>query len=198
METRPPERPLILASSSVFRQSLLLRYQVDFNVDSPDIDESSLINETPSNYVSRLSLEKAKIVAERQAHSLVIASDQCCVLDGIISDKPGDHKTATQQLQKSAGCKVSFITGVCVMDSHTGNYQVDTIPFHVHFRDLSTDEIERYLIVEQPYNCAGSFKAEGLGITLFKKLEGDDPTALIGLPLIRLSEMLREFGLNLP
>ena len=198
MEINNPQRPLILASSSIFRQSLLQRFQISFNTDSPDIDESSLFNESPIDYVTRLSLAKAKTVAARQSDSLIIASDQCCILEGVICGKPDNHKAATEQLQKSANNKVSFLTGLCVLDSKTGLYQVDMIPTHVYFRDLSFEEIDRYLLTEQPYNCAGSFKAEGLGITLFKRLEADDPTALIGLPLIRLSEMLRHFEVKLP
>ena len=198
MQTQQPDQPLILASSSIFRKSLLERLQIKFSIDSPDIDESSLVNESPTDYVSRLSLEKAKTVASRSPGTLIVASDQCSVLDGIIIGKPGDHDTATLQLQASSGNKVSFLTGLCVFDARSGKYQLDVIPFNVYFRDLTPEEINRYLLIEQPYNCAGSFKAEGLGITLFKKLEGDDPTALIGLPLIRLSEMLRYFDLKLP
>ena len=198
METQNSDLSLILASSSVFRKSLLDRLQIAFSTDSPDIDESRLAEEPPRDYVSRLSLAKAKTVAARQPDSLIIASDQCSVIGDSIIGKPGDHNTAIQQLQASAGTKVSFLTGLCVLDAKSGKYTLDVIRFNVHFRALTLEEIDRYLKIEQPYNCAGSFKAEGLGITLFKKLEGDDPTALIGLPLIRLSEMLREFGLKLP
>jgi len=198
MQTDPLEHSIILASSSVFRKSLLEKLTITFGIDSPDIDETALSDETPYRYVSRLSLAKAKTVAARQANALVIASDQCCVLDGTITGKPGNHQTAIKQLQTSAGKKVSFLTGLCVLDSRTGRYELDVISFHVYFRELTLEEIARYLHLEQPYNCAGSFKAEGLGISLFKKLEGDDPNALIGLPLIRLCEMLRTFGLKLP
>ena len=198
MPTQNPDRPLILASSSIFRKSLLDRLQITFTSDSPDIDESRLGNELPTDYVSRLSLAKANTVAARHANSLIIASDQCSVIDDTIIGKPGNHQTAVKQLQASAGNKVSFLTGLCVLDAVSGEYTLDVIPFNVYFRALTLEEIDRYLLIEQPYNCAGSFKAEGLGITLFKKLEGDDPTALVGLPLIRLSEMLREFGLKLP
>ena len=198
MKTPLPKYPLILASSSPFRQSLLNRLQLDFQTHSPDIDETCLSNETPIEYVSRLSLAKAKAVVSKYPDSLIIASDQCSVIEGVINGKPGNHENAVKQLQASANNKVSFLTGLCVLDARTGRYALDVIPFHVYFRELSLDEIERYLLIEQPLQCAGSFKAEGLGITLFKKLEGNDPTALIGLPLIRLSEMLREFGLKLP
>ena len=198
MKTQNLQRPLILASSSLFRKSLLHRFQIDFDTNSPDIDETSLINELPIDYVRRLSLAKAKAVASKHSDSLIIASDQCSILDGVSSGKPGSHENAIKQLQGSSNNKVSFLTGICIYDSKTGQYELDVIPFHVYFRELQLEEIERYLLMEQPYECAGSFKAEGLGITLFKKLEGDDPTALIGLPLIRVSEMLREFGVKLP
>lgn len=189
---------LVLASSSPFRKNLLERLQQPFQCDSPDIDESQLLRESPEDYVKRLSLEKAQAVAARHPDSLIIASDQCSVRGNTIYGKPIHHTVAIQQLQESSGSRVSFCTGLCVMDSNTGKYLLDLVPYYVDFRELSLFEIERYLNTEKPYNCAGSFKAEGLGITLFKKMEGDDPTALVGLPLIRLCEMLREFGLKLP
>ena len=198
MKTQNSERPLILASSSPFRKSLLQRFQIEFDTDSPNIDETSLKDELPIDYVRRLSLAKAKAVAAKHSDPLIIASDQCSVLNGVISGKPGNHENAVKQLQVSSSNKVSFLTGLCLYDSHTGQYELDVIPLYVYFRNLHIEEIERYLLIEQPYECAGSFKAEGLGITLFKKLEGDDPTSLIGLPLIRLSEMLRDFGVKLP
>ena len=189
---------LVLASSSPFRKDLLERLQQPFKCDSPDIDESQQLSESPENYVKRLSLEKAQAVAARHPDSLIIASDQCSVLGDTIYGKPMHHTVAIQQLQESSGNRVSFQTGLCVLDSNTGKYLVDLIPYYVDFRELSLPEIERYLTTEKPYHCAGSFKAEGLGVTLFKKMEGDDPNALIGLPLIRLCEMLRDFGLKLP
>lgn len=189
---------LVLASSSPFRKELLEKLQLSFVCDSPDIDESQLLDETPHDYVKRLSLEKAQAVAQRHPDSLIIASDQCSVLGDTIYGKPIHHTVATQQLQRSSGNRVSFLTGLCVMDSDTGENLLDLIPYYVDFRELSTEEIDRYLSIEKPYNCAGSFKAEGLGITLFKRMEGDDPNALIGLPLIRLCEMLRQYGLKLP
>jgi septum formation protein len=192
------KHPIILASSSVFRKELLGRLDLPFETDSPDIDESQLLGESPEDYVKRLSLEKAQAVAHRHKHALIIASDQCSVVAGKINGKPGHHDVAIQQLQESSGQQVSFLTGLCVMDSETGNYQLDQVPYFVNFRDLNQTEIERYLIKEKPYNCAGSFKSEGLGITLFKRMHGDDPTALIGLPLIRLCEMLRSFEIKLP
>ncbi|RVU84804.1 septum formation inhibitor Maf [Leucothrix sargassi] len=192
------KQPLVLASSSVFRKELLTRLRLSFTTDSPDIDESQLLNESPEDYVKRLSLEKAQAVAKRQSDHIIIASDQCSVLNGNIHGKPGNYDVAVQQLLESSGKRVSFLTGLCVLNSKTGEYELDLVPFHVQFRDLTLDEIDRYLKAEEPYNCAGSFKSEGLGITLFKRMEGDDPNALIGLPLIRLCEMLRSFGRNLP
>ena len=192
------KQPLVLASSSRFRKELLERLHLTFATDSPDIDESQHTNESPEDYVKRLSLEKAQTVAARQKDSLIIASDQCSVLKGKIHGKPGHHDAAVQQLLESSGQRVSFLTGLCVLDSTTGNYQLDLIPFHVQFRTLKPDEIERYLRLETPYDCAGSFKSEGLGVTLFESTQGEDSSALIGLPLIRLCKMLRSFGQQLP
>ncbi len=191
-------KQLVLGSTSPFRRELLERLQLDFSVDSPDIDETPLADESPEDYVLRLSLEKAKAVAQRHPDSLIIASDQCSILDGIIRGKPGNHENARKQLAESSGKRVSFLTGLCLYDSSDNTYQLDLVPFHVDFRKLDKEEIESYLQAEKPYFCAGSFKSEGLGITLFKRMQGDDPTALIGLPLIRLSEMLRGKSFKLP
>ncbi len=191
-------RKLILGSTSPFRKDLLQRFHLEFDTDKPEIDETPHANESPEDYVLRLSLEKAKVVAKRHPNALIIGSDQCSILNGIIRGKPGNHQMAVKQLSESSGQRVSFLSGLCLFDSLDNTYQLDLIPFHVDFRDLNKKEIESYLLAEQPYNCAGSFKSEGLGITLFKQLEGSDPTALVGLPLIRLSEMLREKGIALP
>lgn len=192
------QKTLVLGSTSPFRKDLLERFRLDFIVDSPDIDETPLDSETPEDYVWRLSLEKAKAVAERHPNSLIIASDQCSILNGVIRGKPGNHENAIKQLTESSGQCVSFLTGLCLYDSADDSYQLDLVPYYVDFRELSTTEIESYLRAEEPYFCAGSFKSEGLGVTLFKSMRGDDPTALIGLPLIRLSEMLREKKTPLP
>lgn len=189
---------LILASSSPFRKSLLERLHLNFRCDAPDIDESQQLGESPESYVKRLSLEKAQAVAVRHPDSLIIASDQCSVLNDVIYGKPIHHDVAIRQLQQSSGQRVSFMTGLCVMDGKSDQVLVDMIPYYVDFRALTLDEIERYLNIEKPYQCAGSFKSEGFGVTLFKGMEGEDPTALIGLPLIRLCEMLRQFGVKLP
>jgi len=191
-------RKLILGSTSPFRKALLQRFNLEFDTDKPEIDETPLANETPEDYVLRLSLEKAKVVARRHPNALIIGSDQCSILDGNIRGKPGDHQSAVIQLTESSGQRVSFLSGLCLYDSNDDSYQLDLVPFHVDFRDLNKKEIESYLLAEQPYNCAGSFKSEGLGITLFKQLQGSSPTALVGLPLIRLSEMLRKKGIALP
>ena len=192
------QKTLVLGSTSPFRKELLERFRLDFIVDSPDIDETPLENETPEKYVLRLSLEKAKAVAERHPDALIIASDQCSILNGMIRGKPGNHENAIKQLTESSGQCVSFLTGLCLYDSSDGSYQLDLVPYYVDFRELNNAEIESYLRAEEPYFCAGSFKSEGLGVTLFKSMRGDDPTALIGLPLIRLSEMLRNKKISLP
>lgn len=189
---------IVLGSTSPFRKELLERFDLDFITDSPDIDETPLRNETPENYVLRLALKKAKVVAKRHPNSLIIGSDQCSILDGEIRGKPHTHENAIKQLTQSSGKRVSFLTALCLYDSNEESYQLEMVPFHVNFRPLSESEIESYLRKEQPYSCAGSFKSEGLGITLFKSLQGDDPSALVGLPLIKLSEMLRNKEVKLP
>ncbi len=193
-----PQKTLILGSTSPFRKALLERFNLDFTTASPDIDETPLTNESPEDYVLRLSLEKAKAVAQEHSNALIIASDQCSILNGTIRGKPGNHENAVKQLTESSGKRVSFLTGLCLYDTHEQTYELDLVPFHVDFRILTAQEIESYLLAEQPYFCAGSFKSEGLGVTLFKRLVGDDPSSLIGLPLIRLSEMLRNKGISLP
>ena len=192
------QKTLILGSTSPFRKELLERLRLDFITDSPDIDETPLHDEAPHDYVMRLSLEKAKVVAKRHPDSLIIGSDQCSILNNVIRGKPGDHDNAVKQLTESSGERVSFLTGLCLYDSSNDSYQLDLIPYHVDFRELQASEIESYLRAEEPYFCAGSFKSEGLGVTLFKAMQGDDPTALIGLPLIKLSEMLRNKNIKLP
>jgi len=189
-------KTLVLGSSSPFRKALLERLHLPFETHSPDIDESRLANETPQDYVKRLSLEKAKAVAEQFDDALIIGSDQCSIVNGDIIGKPHTHENAIKQLQNSSGNTVSFLTGLCLYDTQDKSYQLDLIPFDVEFRELTLQEIDNYLQIEQPYNCAGSFKSEGLGITLFKRMSGDDPTALMGLPLIRLSEMLRHIDIR--
>ncbi len=196
--TQFPQKKLVLGSSSPYRKTLLERLKLEFITESPDIEEDQLSDETPEEFVLRLSLEKAKAIAQNHKDALIIGSDQCSILDGAIRGKPGSHENAVKQLSESSGKRVSFLTGLCLYDSTEGTYQLDVVPFHVDFRILDNEEIERYLAADKPYNCAGSFKSEGLGVSLFKRMQGDDPSTLIGLPLIRLSEMLRKKGVKLP
>jgi len=187
---------LILASTSPFRRDLLLRLGLPFDCAAPEVDETPRSDEAPQALVRRLSEEKARAVANRYPNALIIGSDQVAVLDGRIIGKPGDHDRAVAQLRAASGRRVEFLTGLCLLDAATGRAQVEIVPYTVFFRPLSKGLIERYLRSEQPYNCAGSFRSEALGVVLFERLEGDDPNALIGLPLIRLIRMLEEFGVN--
>ena len=191
--------PLVLASSSPFRRELLARLGLSFLCDSPDIDESRQDGESAEALVQRLALEKARAVAGRHPGALIIGSDQVAVLgDGSILGKPGSVDKAIAQLERASGSSVTFLTGLCLYNAGSGQHQLCCEPFRVHFRPLSRAAIESYIRKEQPLNCAGSFKSEGLGITLFRRLEGDDPNALIGLPLIRLTGMLAGEGIALP
>jgi MAF protein len=190
--------PLVLASSSVHRRALLDRLQLDYAICAPDIDESRRPDEAPTAYVSRLSLEKAAAVAARHPQSLIIGSDQAAVLDGDILGKPGNHERATAQLRRASGQHVDFYTGLSLLSASNGRAQTDVVLTRVHFRQLDDATIERYLQRERPYDCAGSFRSEALGIALFERLEGDDPTALVGLPLIRLVSMLASEGFPVP
>ena len=177
---------------------MLERLQIEFSSVSPDIDEESLQGESIENYVVRLAESKAKHVAEQHSSSIVIGSDQALECDGKILGKPGNHENAKQQLMLMSNKTLSFYTGLCVINSSTNSSEKDLIIYRVTFRELNESEIENYLIKEQPYNCAGSFMSEKLGVSLISKMEGDDPTALIGLPLIRLCEILRNQGIKLP
>ena len=190
--------PLLLASSSVYRRDLLSRLRLPFTCSSPDIDESHHQGETATELVKRLSLEKARALAARHPNHLIIGSDQVAVLDGQIIGKPHTYEKAHQQFTTASGASVSFLTGLTLLNSQTGHYQTDCVPFTVHMRSLSAEQIERYLRAEQPYDCAGSFKAEGLGVSLFQRTEGDDATSLVGLPLIRLVDMLLAEGVEIP
>ena len=192
------ENLIILASASPYRRKLLERLHVPFTCHSPNIDETPMRGESPPKLVIRLARDKAQATARLYPDAIVIGSDQVAVLGKIILNKPGGHELARAQLLQLSGKTVWFHTGLCVLNSTTGSVQADVIRFKVSFRKLDVAEIERYLVAEQPYDCAGSFKSEALGITLLKYMQGDDPTALIGLPLIRLCEMLRSEGLELP
>lgn len=192
------QRSIILASSSIYRKELLERLNLKFTCVSPDIDETQLKNENIVDLVKRLALEKAKAVANMGEQGLIIASDQALACNKQILGKPGNIKNAIKQLTMMSSQTITFQTSLCVYDTKTQEYQLDVIPFTVYMRKLTEQEIARYLETEQPFNCAGSFKSEGLGITLFEKMEGEDPNALIGLPLIRLCEFLRQLGIELP
>jgi septum formation protein len=194
MNNKPP---LVLASTSPFRRELLQRLGIAFTTAAPDVDESALPGESPAELVRRLSESKARAVGKTHA-GLIIGSDQVATTGEDILGKPGNHERAVEQLQRLAGKSVTFHTGLCLLDSTQDTAQIDVVPFSVEFRQLSDTQIERYLRREKPYNCAGSFKSEALGITLFTRMRGDDPTALIGLPLIRLTDMLAVAGITLP
>ena len=190
--------PLLLASSSVYRRDLLSRLRLPFTCSSPDMDESHRPGESALELVQRLSLEKAQALAASHPAHLIIGSDQVAVLNGQIIGKPHTFDKARQQLLNASGASVSFLTGLTLLNSQTGHYQTDCVPFTVHMRHLSAEQIERYLHAEEPYDCAGSFKAEGLGVSLFQRTEGDDATSLVGLPLIRLVDMLLAQGVAIP
>jgi MAF protein len=187
---------LVLGSSSPFRKALLEKLNLSFDCDSPDIDETPLKDEHPKDMVARLAKEKANAIATRHPQAIIIASDQCATLDGKIIGKPGDHESAVQQLTAASGRAVTFYTSLCVYNAGTNQYQEIVEPYYVYFRTLTESQIENYLVKEQPYNCAGSFKSEGLGISLFERLEGNDPNTLIGLPLIQLIKMLEKHHIN--
>ncbi|WP_273490192.1 Maf family nucleotide pyrophosphatase [Roseateles chitosanitabidus] len=189
-------RPLILGSTSRYRRELLERLRVPFETAAPDVDETPHPGETPEALARRLALAKARAVATRFPGALVIGSDQVADLDGQPLGKPGTHERAVAQLRAMRGRTVIFQTALAVVCVETGFVAEDLAPVRVRFRDLSDDHIERYLRAEQPYDCAGSAKAEGLGIALLDAIDSDDPTALIGLPLIRTAAMLRRGGLD--
>ncbi|MBI3777090.1 MAG: septum formation inhibitor Maf [Gammaproteobacteria bacterium] len=189
-------QPLVLASTSPYRKELLQRLGLQFQTAAPNVDETRLSDETPEQLVRRLAEEKARAVVKQFPDALIIGSDQVAVIGEEILTKPGTHENAVIQLQHCSGQSVTFLTGLCLFNARTGKAQIEAVPFRVHFRPLNSAQIENYLRREQPYNCAGSFKSEGLGIALFDRLEGDDPATLIGLPLIRLTRMLEQEGIR--
>ncbi|RYF01039.1 MAG: septum formation inhibitor Maf [Comamonadaceae bacterium] len=198
LEPSSLSRPLILGSTSRYRRELLNRLATPFEVAAPAVDETPAPGESPRDLALRLALAKAQAVAALHPQAVVIGSDQVADLAGQPLGKPGTHERATAQLQQMRGQTVVFQTAVAVVCHATGFQQVDLAAVQVRFRALSDAEIERYLRAEQPYDCAGSAKSEGLGITLLDAIDSDDPTALIGLPLIRTCRMLRAAGLVLP
>ncbi|RZL67778.1 MAG: septum formation inhibitor Maf [Variovorax sp.] len=191
------QRTVILGSTSRYRRELMNRLQLPFEVQAPAVDETSQPGETPRALAERLALEKAHAVAARFPEAVVIGSDQVADLAGEALGKPGDHERATAQLRKMRGQTLVFQTAVAVVCHATGFAQIDLAPVRVVFRNLSDDAIERYLRAEQPYDCAGSAKSEGLGIALLDAIDSDDPSALVGLPLIRTCRMLRAAGIDL-
>ena len=189
---------LVLGSSSPYRRDLLTRLRIPFEVMSPDVDETPLPNELPQDTALRLAQDKARKVAEQYPDALIIGSDQVALLDGQQVGKPHTHENAVKQLRAASGKRMVFHTALCLYNSKSGNMQARVVPITIQFRKLSDDVIERYLKSEQPYNCAGSAKSEGLGIALIERFEGEDPNALIGLPLIALVDMLHQEGVEIP
>ena len=187
---------IVLASTSPFRRQLLARLEIPFEVADPKADESRLPGEPPEKTALRLSELKARAVAADFPDSLIIGSDQVAFLDGEIFGKPGTHENAVRQLRKMRGRTVNFFTGLCLLNSRSGRAHVRGIPTLVTFRNLTDQQIENYLLKEKPYNCAGSAKSEGLGIAAISAMNGDDPNALVGLPLIALCDLFESEGLN--
>lgn len=187
---------LILASTSAYRRELLERLRLPFKVVAPDVDETPLPGELPMRTALRLAASKAEAVVPAAAGALIIGSDQVAVLDAQPLGKPGDHAAAVRQLQAMRGQRVVFHTALCLLDAASGRKQLENVPTSVFFRNFSDAQIEHYLRTEQPYDCAGSAKIEGLGIALVERIESDDPSALIGLPLMKLVTMLQSEGIE--
>jgi MAF protein len=187
---------IVLASSSIYRRQLLGKLLENFEAGNPAIDETPYPEESPADLVQRLSLAKAQKLAREYANALIIGSDQVASLHGAVLTKPGGFNQAQNQLRRCSGQRVEFFTGLCLLDSESGEYDLVCETFAVQFRELSQNEIDAYLHREQPYDCAGSFKVEGLGICLFEALQGKDPNTLVGLPLITLADLLRRRGVN--
>jgi len=187
---------LILASSSIYRRELLDRLQLPFSVEAPDVDETPLPNEKPEETALRLAQAKARKIGSHHPKALVIGCDQVATLDGLQLGKPLVHDNAVKQLRLMRGRTVLFHSALCLFNATTGNMQAEDVVYEVRFRQLTDGQIENYLRLEQPYHCAGSAKSEGLGIALIERMHGDDPNALIGLPLISLISMLQNEGVN--
>jgi len=189
---------IILASTSPFRKTLLNKLHLPFETAKPQIDETPLADETVKQMVQRLSLEKAQKIAQENHNRIIIGSDQSASFQGQTIGKPYTHSKAIQQLADFSGECVCFYTGLAVIDQAGDKIYQTVDETRVYFRKLSAADIENYLLIEEPYQCAGSFKSEGLGITLFEKIESQDPNALIGLPLIELTGILKQIGIQLP
>lgn len=181
---------ILLASSSIYRRQLIEKIGVSVEFDKPEVDETPFANETPEKLAQRLSISKAKALQEIYPEHLIIGSDQVAELGGNLIGKPGSHTAAIQQLQNARGKIMNFHTGIALLNAATGSIQYRCCRYEVKFRPLSDQQINHYLLRETPYDCAGSFKSEGLGIALFEYIRGDDPNSLVGLPLIHLTEML--------
>ncbi len=197
MNARHRSPDLILASSSPYRRLLLERLGLPFAIAVPDIDESPLPGETPEAMVLRLAEQKARRVAPTHPQGLIIGSDQVAVLDGRVAGKPGGHEAAVAQLLASSGRTVAFLTALCLLNAASGRSQAEVVTTRVTFRALDRETVEGYVAIERPYACAGALQVEQLGITLLERIESDDPSALIGLPLIRLARMLAAEGVDL-
>lgn len=193
-----PSPRIVLASSSTYRKLLIGRLGIPCDAMAPDVDERPLPDETPRQTASRLAEDKARKIAESETSALIIGSDQVAVVDGQLIGKPGHHAAAMQQLQMMSGKTVVFHTALCLLNSRTDNLQCASVPTTVRLRELDAGQIERYLRLDRPYDCAGSAKIESLGIALVESVESDDPTALVGLPLIALVGMLRQEGVCIP
>ena len=190
----PARRHLILASTSPYRRQLLERLRIPFDVANPRVDEAELPGETPEALCLRLAIAKARAVSGEHPDALIIGSDQVAVLDGRALSKPGDHANAVAQLRAMRGRSITFLTAVAVHDAASGRTLSRVVSTDVAFRDYADEDIERYLELDRPYDCAGSAKSEGLGIVMIRSLRGDDPNALIGLPLVALVDLLAEHG----
>nr|VFK79875.1 MAG: MAF protein [Candidatus Kentron sp. SD] len=187
---------IVLASTSAYRRELLSRLGMPFETQSPATDEHPLPGESPEQLARRLSRAKAESIAPDYPDALIIGSDQVAVLDGDILGKPGNQATNIQQLSRASGKKVTFLAGLCLLNTRTRQADIDVVPFSVVFRALDPTRIENYVRREKAFDCAGGFKSEQLGIALFERMEGEDPTALVGLPLIRLVTMLQRQGVD--
>lgn len=187
---------IVLASTSPYRKALLSQLGLPFTTARPDVDETPLERENAWDLVQRLGEAKARAVAPQFPGAIIIGSDQAAVLDESILGKPGTHEQALDQLSRASGRSVVFYTSLCVLNTASGGCHVDVVPYEVFFRELTLQQIERYLRREQPYDCAGAFKAEGLGVALFERHAGEDPSALIGLPLMKLVTLLAREGID--
>jgi septum formation protein len=197
LKTQTNAQKIILGSSSIYRKELLQRLQISFETVNPQIDETPLLQESPQETAVRLAEAKARAVAKTYPQALIIGSDQVAVLGNVCLGKPLNHINATEQLRSVQGKEVTFYTALCLLNSATERLQAQVIPSYVKFRQLNDQQIENYLRKEQPYHCAGSAKSEGLGIALIERMTGNDPNALIGLPLIALIDMLIYEGVRI-